>query len=409
MHSDALVDALPDCVLVIDTFGVIRYLNRTAEEQLGYRRADWIGQTVLKVIDEDDVAVVLSSMETVQGKHVGTPVEVRVRNAHGATHLFEVIGRAVVLDDGVPGIVCGVRDITQRRMWEVAAGDVQRFQQLVQVAPAITLLLDADGVVTSVNAAFTRMLGHDPSAVIGRALVDFVVDDDAERVLTALARLRAGQRGAAVEARMRVVGQGADVRPVRFELVSQLNEPVLAGIVVSGYDVSELTTMREQLEYLAGHDPLTGLASRSRLVEELERGLDTGRRFALLFIDLDRFKPVNDLWGHEVGDEVLREVGRRLTLAAGPHDRVARVGGDEFVVVAVDVADVDGARTLAGRIETALSQPYLLDVGVVRIGASIGVALPSVDGTVTGVLADADIAMYDVKLAPMRTTPTSRR
>jgi len=402
-----LVEALPDCVLVIDAFGLIRYVNRTAEEQLGYRADEWIGQTVLKVIDEDDVAVVLSSMETVQAKRVGTPVEVRVRGADGMVHLYEVIGRPVVLDDGVPGIVCAVRNISERRMWEVAAGDVQRFQHLVQVAPAITLLLDADGVVTSVNAAFTRMLGHDPSVVIGRPLVGFVADADAERVAAELARLAAGMRTTAFEAQMRVVGQGAETRPVRFELVSQLNDRVLDGIVVSGYDVSELTTMREELEYLAGHDPLTGLASRSQLVKDLERELDRGHRFALLFIDLDRFKPVNDLWGHEVGDEILRQVGRRLGLAARADDQVARVGGDEFVVVATDVTDVTVARSLADRMEASLSQPYVLDVGVVRIGASVGVALPDADATVAGILADADMAMYDIKLARRGTSRRS--
>ena len=100
---------------------------------------------MLKLIDQDDVAVVLSSMETVRSKRIGTPVEVRVRDAWGVAQLCEVIGRPVVLADGVPGILCAVRNITRRRMWEVASGDVQLFQQLVQVAPAIILLLDAAG------------------------------------------------------------------------------------------------------------------------------------------------------------------------------------------------------------------------------------------------------------------------
>ena len=206
---------------------------------------------------------------------------------------------------------------------------------------------------------------------------------------------------------MRVVGQGEEVRPVRFELVSQLGDPVLDGIVVSGYDVSELTSIREELEYLAGHDPLTGVASRSQLVKDLERELRDGHRFALLFIDLDRFKPVNDLWGHEVGDEILRQVGQRLALVARSPDCVARVGGDEFVVVAVGVDEVSAARSLADQIEASLSQPYPLHVGLVRIGASVGVALASDDATVAGVLADADLAMYDIKLARRGTSRRS--
>ena len=255
MTAGDVVERLPDCVLVVDRFGVIRYANRVAEEEFGYRAEEWVGQTVLKLIDQDDVAVVLSSMETVRSKRIGTPVEVRVRDAWGVSQLCEVIGRLVVLADGVPGILCAVRNITRRRMWEVVSGDVQLFQQLVQVAPAIILLLDVAGVVSSVNAAFTRMLGHDPSVVIGRPLLNFVVEEDAERVDAELASLAAGNRSAVFEARMRVVGQGEEVRPVRFELVSQLGDPVLDGIVVSGYDVSELTSMREQSDTLPATIP----------------------------------------------------------------------------------------------------------------------------------------------------------
>ncbi|MFT3855659.1 MAG: PAS domain S-box protein [Ilumatobacteraceae bacterium] len=174
-----LIDAIPDCVLLIDTMGVIRFLNRTTEEQLGYG-PDWIGQSIFGVIHDDDLPVVLSSIESVQGKAVGTPVEVRVFDAGGGLHWYEEVGRAIELDDGSAGILCVARNITQRRMWEVAAGDVTRFQHLVQVSPTITLLLDGEGVVTSVNAAFTRLLGHDPSAVVGQPLLSFVDPDDVE-------------------------------------------------------------------------------------------------------------------------------------------------------------------------------------------------------------------------------------
>ena len=391
-----LVDAIPDCVLVIDSMGVIRFLNEATEEQLGYG-PDWIGRSIFGVIHEDDLAVVLSSMETVQGKAVGTPVEVRVRDSHGRLHWYEEIGRSVEFPDGSTGIVCVARNITQRRMWEVAAGDLSRFQHLVQVSPAITLLLDGDGVVNSVNAAFTRLLGHDPSVVVGRTLLSFVEAQDVELARSALARLRDGEESVAFETRMRVVGQPSQARPVRFELVSHIADPVVNGIVVSGYDVTELAAARSELEYLARHDALTGLSSRSRLVEHMEQQLLDMRAFAVLFIDLDRFKPVNDLWGHEIGDELLRQVAERLESAIRPGDLAARVGGDEFVVVADAVYDAVAASALASRIEERLTAPYHLGVGKIRIGASVGIALSTHDATVAGMLAEADMAMYDAK------------
>ncbi|MEO5902000.1 MAG: PAS domain S-box protein [Ilumatobacteraceae bacterium] len=248
MSMAAIVDSLPDCVLVIDTAGLVRFANRAAEVQLGYRLQDWVDRSLLEMVHPDDVASVVSSMETVQGKAVGTPVEVRVRDASGGWHWFEEVGTNVTLDDGHPAILVVARDITQRRMWEVAANDTARFQQVVQVAPGITLLLDARGVVTSVNAAFTRMLGHDQSKVLGRSFISFVAEGDVHAAQLAFDRLLAGATSVSFETRMTMSGQAELTRPVRFEMVSHLTDPVVAGIVVSGYDVSELVVVREQLE-----------------------------------------------------------------------------------------------------------------------------------------------------------------
>jgi len=393
----ALLDSMSDCMLVIDTAGLVRFANRTAESQLGYRLEDWLGRSFLEMVHPEDVAGVVSSIDVMQGKKVGTPVEVRVRDAHGAWHWYEVIGTTVTLDDGSAGIVCMARNITQRRMWEVASNDITRFQQVVQVAPAITLLLDESGVVTSVNAAFTRMLGHDQTNVVGRALTAFIAADDVQSAHAALQSVLADGHPIAFEARMTIAGEPGRTRPVRFEMVNYVDDPVVAGIVVSGYDITELNVVREELEYLAGHDPLTGIATRARLLRHLESELRADQQFAVLFIDLDRFKPVNDLWGHETGDEILRLVGRRLERCLRPFDLVARVGGDEFVVVAHDVADVATARALADRIEVAICLPYDVGAGPIRIGASVGIAICDDLATAASLLADADLAMYDAK------------
>jgi PAS domain S-box-containing protein len=324
----AILDAIPDVVLIIDTFGSICYANSAVEAQLGYRPSDRLGRSLLELIHPDDVANVLSSIETVQGKAVGTPVEVRVLDTTGAWHWFEEIGTNVVLDDGSPAILCVARNITQRRVWEVAGGDTARARQIIHVAPTITLLLDGDGVVTSVNAAFTRMLGHDQSTVIGRPLIEFMAAGHDLDARQALDQLVTGTTRVAFEARMSVVGQAAETCPVRFEMVNHLKDPVINGIVVSGYDVSELEAAREELEHLASHDPLTGLATRPHLSRHIERMLHSESSFATLYIDLDRFKPVNDIWGHDTGDDVLRLVTKRLGQNVGADDVIARVGGD---------------------------------------------------------------------------------
>jgi diguanylate cyclase (GGDEF)-like protein len=185
--------------------------------------------------------------------------------------------------------------------------------------------------------------------------------------------------------------------PIRFEIVNLLDDPVVAAVVVTGHDISELHHARSRLEHLASHDVLTDLPNRSLLSRRLSDLLAARRPLTLLYVDLDRFKPVNDLFGHGTGDEVLRRVADRLRATVSPSDVVARVGGDEFVVLAVGVTEPAAATLLATRIRDRLREPYLLPTGVVVIGASVGAAIATPGVTAETLLHAADDAMYQAK------------
>lgn len=167
----ALVQNIPDSLVVVDSAINLVFVNQAGVELLGWKAEDWHGRSLLELVHPDDVAVMVSSATTVLGKSHGTPVEVRVRCADDSWRRVEIVGRDAFDHPGVRGLVIMVRDITQRRMWEVAAGDTAVFQQLVQHGSSITLLLDDAGRISSVNAAFTRLLGHDPSLTDRKSVV----------------------------------------------------------------------------------------------------------------------------------------------------------------------------------------------------------------------------------------------
>ncbi|MET0908445.1 MAG: EAL domain-containing protein [Ilumatobacteraceae bacterium] len=397
-RASRILDALPDMVFVLDDVGRIVEANERCRSLLGWTNDD-LGRHALEFVHPDDVDVVATSMISIEGKAVGTPIELRVGDSDGAWRWIELIGADMRATDGGHGVVCVGRDITQRRMWEVAGGDLARFQQVVQHAASITMLLDGAGTIMSVNNAFTRLLGHDQSVVVGQPLVSFAVPASAGTLGAALDRCIAASDGQSVEVTMRTADGAAEGRPLQLEIRNLSADPVLDGLIVTGHDVSDLRVARHKLEYLAGHDALTGLANRSLLLTRMTAMVTAGEPLAILFIDLDHFKPINDVLGHEAGDELLQCVSRRLELSTRPGDIVARVGGDEFVVIAPGIVSQDVADKLVQRLEDAISEPFELRSGPARVGASAGIVLSDASSTVEGLLSGADMAMYDAKAA----------
>lgn len=263
------------------------------------------------------------------------------------------------------------------------------------------ITINGHGKISSFNRAAESIFGYAPAEVIGRNVNMLMPAPYKEAHDGYLHRyLQEGQP--------RIIGTGrkvsglrknGDIFPMKLAVteVSRPHGNLFIGLV---RDISEEEAAFARIEFLAHHDALTKLPNRSALADRLEQQLQGERRGALLFIDLDGFKPVNDQLGHEAGDQALITIAKRLTTHLGPTDFVGRLGGDEFVVILDQANTVDQAMSGAQALVELISQPMpLLNGSEIRtLGASIGVVLiPASGHTQTEILTAADDAMYTAK------------
>ncbi|HVA07419.1 MAG TPA: EAL domain-containing protein [Acidimicrobiales bacterium] len=519
---------LPDVTVVLDGEGKVIWGNDAAERLFGLTLHETVGRSGLEFVHPDDLELVLRSLVSVQAKVVGTPIEVRLKTQTGWS-LFELIG-APVTWFAETAVLFSLRDLTQRRRYEVARDEVAMFRSLVQNSATITMLLSSSGLIVSASGALTRVLGHDPERVENQPLIDLVAAPDVGGFATAFDRALQG----ATVARPTIVEVSLlshnSPEPIPFELtiVNLVDDPTVGGLVVTAHDISlktaaesELQTtlsllkatldatadgilvvdtegritsfnsrfaemwrippdllaarddnaaigfvldqlihpeafvskieelygqpeadsndtlafkdgrvfdryskpqlidgnvvgrvwsfrdvtehkrLESELTYQAFHDALTGLANKALFRDHLDQAVArmerTHKRIAVLFLDMDDFKTVNDSLGHSVGDQLLMIVGNILADSMRTSDTVARLGGDEFALLIEDIEAATEATEVAERILTSLQRPLRLGIKEVVPTVSIGIVIGNLDSTSEQLLRDADLAMYRAK------------
>jgi diguanylate cyclase (GGDEF)-like protein/PAS domain S-box-containing protein len=276
----------------------------------------------------------------------------------------------------------------------------ERIRALVEHASDVVTVVGRDLVIRWQAGSARRMLGIDPELAVGRPLTDLVHPDDVAGLESGLAQVAGDGAPATVAARVRH-GDGTWVH-VEAIASDHLADPAVDGLLLSMRDVGERKALEDRLRHQAFHDPLTGLANRALFEQRLHAALtatpEPGRRPAVLFLDLDDFKTINDSLGHAAGDALLRTVGARIAGVLRPDDVAARLGGDEFAILLTRVPDERAAVAVAERVAEAVRPEIALDGRRLTVTASIGVALDD-DGArdVDALLRSADVAMYGAK------------
>ncbi|MEY2420370.1 MAG: hypothetical protein QOI95_437 [Acidimicrobiaceae bacterium] len=305
-------------------------------------------------------------------------------------------GLAVVFVVRMAGAVTAQKEQAEATVRE----SEDRFRSLVQNSSDLTLVLDA-GTITYASEASERLLGYTPEQLIGRPPSELVHPEDlgwlrdriaADFVTTAIAQ----------PVELRVRRADGDWIHVEAVVANLADRPSVRGTVVNARDITERKQAEAALEHQALHDSLTDLPNRLLFLDRLDHAMaraerDSAAAPAVMFLDLDRFKLVNDGLGHDAGDELLAAVATRLRECLRPGDSVARFGGDEFVLLFESVVDPTQAEEVASRVLSCFEQPFHVDGEDLLVSASVGVALYDAAHTAAELVRDADAAMYRAK------------
>lgn len=396
----SILDNMQDTYYRTDTEGRIVRASKSAERLLGYPLEQLIGRRLAELycdpVERDDFLKLLAA-----GGGSVRQFEARLRRGDGtviwvstnAQYYRDAAGR-------VTGVEGTTRDITEARR---AQDELRLAARVFECAADGIVITDRALAVVSVNPAFVELVGVDAAQANGRKLADFAADADGEDLDMRLSPALA-QRGQWC-GEVRVRRSGGNVIPGWLSVSTvrdRAGEPVHCVAMFS--DITERKASQARMAFLAHHDPLTQLPNRlllrDRVDQAISRAARSGTRLALLFVDLDDFKRVNDSFGHQTGDALLREIAGRLGHCVRDTDTVSRYGGDEFVVALPDLTDLGVVERVARCISEQVSAPLHAAGAQVCVSCSIGVAVYPGDGEDCDALVrHADTAMYAAKRA----------
>ncbi len=395
----ALMDTASDLLIVLTDEGRVTHVNQAALAMARCERVEMLRDGLGRLLVAEDVAFFRSRMRrALLGEQ--QLMMLRAPAFHGVRWLSCTLAP---MSPGHPtsDLLAILRDVTDDRLASdtVRHSEAQLRAVFNQAAIAIAML-DLDGCFLEVNPSVERLLGFDSASLIGRSWNVFSPPEDLELTEKMIDSLRAHERES-VTIEQRFVRHDGRVLWTLLTL-SRVDNPMgSAGLIAMLQDISERRALEAQLTWQAFHDPLTNLANRALFRDRVERALKqrgpVSGSVAVLFLDLDNFKTVNDSMGHAAGDQLLFEVGRRLLNATRGCDTVARLGGDEFAVLIDNVRATDDCIRVADRVLNSMQQSVSLDGGDASISASIGIVRDTGGETADDILRNADVAMYNAK------------
>ena len=399
----------PDGVFSLDIDGYFQSVNQSLLTLLAISEADIIGSHLYTMVPTEQCEAINDAFS-----HALTGIaqrfEIEIASRSGDLHYVDISFLPTVVMDNVVGVYGVVKEMTALRHNEA---QLRIFQRSLEASSNGVLICEArseDFPIIYVNPAFVEITGYELEEVQNRNCRFLQGPDTDPAQINDIRQALVQQRDISLTIRNyrkdgRAFWNNVFISPVR---ANDGHATHFVGII---NDISEYKDHENELAFHATHDALTGLGNRALFEDRLQHDVDLARRhhqqLAVLFIDLDEFKPINDTLGHAVGDQVLIHVARRLEEAIRPSDTLCRFGGDEFVLLLPDLDDPHHAQEVAERLLLELAQPYRIDRHELYLSASIGIALSDEAlENPAALLQQADMAMYKAKQQGRNTLQT---
>jgi len=392
-----LIASTLDAVVSVDRDGRVIEWNPQAEAIFGLRARDVIGHS----LPRDAIGLKLANVFEQRAQLLRQRIETIGRHKSGDELAVEITIEPVGAGSEQT-FTAFIRDISERKRAQIELEKrEQHFRALVEKSWSGVVLLNSDLAFSYVGASTFRLLGYSEEELKGTTLLSYIHPRERQAARQIFADLAAGQRQES-HGELRFMHKSGTWVWLEGFAQNLLHDPSVSAIIINYRDISQRKATEKQLEYQAYYDALTGLPNRllfrDRVVIALAQARRNRRGVAVMYLDLDHFKLVNDGLGHSIGDALLSEVAARLQACIRSSDTISRLGGDEFTVLLNEVADSDSAAGVARKILQSFARPFRVEAHELFVTASIGISLFPSDGEdVETLLKCADSAMYRAK------------
>ncbi len=399
-----LFEASPDALVVVNSDGQITLVNRQTEKAFGYMRSELIGRSIDRLIPECPQSLQLKQClrfkEAPHQEPLGGRLALIGRRKDGSEFPLDILLSPMDSGNGTQ-VLAAIRDISERNAVLAALYEArERTRVTLESIGDAVLSTDTDGNLLYLNRVAEKMIGWSCDEALGKPLAQvFPIIKDGTQLGLAIGELK----GNAVARQSILTRRDGTKLPVEYSL-APIHDGAgkMVGAVIVFRDTSTVRELTRQMAYLAQHDFLTNLPNRVLLNDRLTQAIGyasrCGAQLAVLFLDLDHFKHINDSLGHGVGDRLLQSVAQRLTACVRSSDTVSRTGGDEFVILLAEIEHADDAAISAEKLIAALAQPHRVAGRDLQVSTSIGISVYPYDGQdAETLIKNADLAMYHAK------------